>query len=99
MNTDRIRSALSEMTADQRALAYVELNCFKWPKSLWQFKPHDWDCLDNHNRHYHVEGKTLWKIIHEMTSEYERSRAWWLESLGRTNREHIAWWIGRHPIA
>lgn len=90
---ERLRASLGRMTPEQRAKAYVNLNTYKWPESMADLKPGQWENLTCEQRYRSEESRELWKALHEMTSEYERSRAWWLDELDRTTEEHLEWWL------
>ncbi len=91
---NRIRFLLAMLTAEERALAWVQLNRFQWPDAISEVKSKDWDNISTGYDRFKTErGQSAWRILNEMTSDFDRSRAWWINALGRTPIEHIQWWI------
>ncbi len=85
-------SLLGLLTAPELAHAYVQLNCFKWPDALREFKPARWEAMLNRERYRDSEFKQIWEAVKGRTTPFERSQAWWEERLGRSRREHLDWW-------
>ncbi len=97
---DRIRFLLSILTAEERAYAWVQLNRFQWPDAIAEVKPKDWDNTSTGHDRFKTEcGQVAWRILNEMTSDFDRSRAWWINALGRTPIEHVKWWIDQKKMA
>lgn len=89
--SESIYDRLSKLPAEGRAHVFVELNLCQWPKVLSDLKPAGWDGMSTDEK-IRV-GKEAWILIHALTTEYERSRQWWRETIPqKTEAEHTAWW-------
>lgn len=90
---EKVLRKLTTLTHDERAHAYVQANSFKWPDALAELKPDQWDEMTDQQKRQSPEGKTMWNCVKMVTSEYDRSKAWWIEALGRTSKDHDEWWL------
>lgn len=84
-------AVLVALPEDERNAAYVDANCWRWPKALEAYKPAEWDGLDNKQKMEHPTAKAAWEAIHECTTSHGRSEAWWVIELGRTREQHAEW--------
>jgi len=75
---------------------YYQLNCYEWPRCLELFKPFMWDYIPHSLRHKHRTMKILWGIVWFSTTHRQRSRAWWLYKLQRTENDWKKWWGKSH---
>lgn len=85
--------ALSEQ---DRNKVYVECNCFEWPAALLELKPDDLTEIEGSVRMRHPHFEAIWKLVHQCTSIFGRSQAWWLRELKRTPEEHAEWWLSNY---
>lgn len=85
------RKRLGRLDAADRASAYVKANCCRWPDAISDLKPDGWERTPE--RDNTEEFEQVWKVLHEMTSAFDRSQAWWVEKLGRTKEQHLGWWL------
>jgi hypothetical protein len=98
MRTDlqkALLAALSALPETERLSAYVASNLWEWPEQLGAFKPAGWSELPQAQKFRALEYQQLIKTLNTTTSEFMRSRQWWLKTphtLG-TEEEHLAWWI------
>jgi hypothetical protein len=83
---------LSNLSDDECAHAYVQMNCFQWPDALISLKPDGWDAMTKTQRYDSSEMQQVWHAIHLMTSAFNRSRQWWREKLIQTDDQHLKWW-------
>lgn len=100
MKTEQdFRTALMPFTDDKCAEFYVELNCYLWPKELEHCKPDGMEGMSHKEIYASPEFKAAWKAIDERTSEFARSKAWWVLGLKRTSEAHAEWWSSqKHSI-
>lgn len=93
-------ATLLHMSADERAVAYVEANRWQWPDRLIEYKPAGFDAMTQKEKFTNADFNKLMEGIKSHTSNFERSRAWWIIALGRTKEQHAAWWTsGRGNLA
>lgn len=85
-------AALLALTEEERCAAYVEINCWDWPECLAVLKPGNWDGMDEVGKKDHPSWIALWEVIRQCTSEFGRSRAWWVLHMKETAEAHLAWW-------
>lgn len=85
-------SRLMALDSTQRAHAYVQANCWKWPDALAELSPEGWERMTQDEKHSHPQGKTLWRVLWAVTTEFERSRQWWREQLKANDEAHLSWW-------
>jgi len=91
----QLLAALSALPETERLSAHVAANTWEWPEQLAAFKPAEWDKLSNIQKYESLEQQELFKALKVTTSEFMRSRQWWLKTphtLG-SEEEHLAWWI------
>jgi hypothetical protein len=95
-----IQTMLAGYDAETLARWYVDLNQFLWPDDCPVPKPQGYDEAPRHCRsadvmdRYTLNGP-LWRVIMQMSTAEDRSRAWWRLSLGRTETEWQEWWDNR----
>ena len=90
---------LEALPEDERCAAAVEANCWQWPKALEQYKEAHFDGMSNSQKMTDPTWEAAWGAIHQCTSAFGRSQAWWMIRLKRTREAHAAWWAnGRKPL-
>jgi phytoene dehydrogenase-like protein len=83
---------LAAMDEESRGMAWVQANKFEWPDALADLKPPSWDGLTDRQKRDSKEGWALWTSLQCVTSDFQRSRAWWKHALRRTDEQHDKWW-------
>lgn len=70
---------------------YCDANSWRWP--LFKFlKPKNWEELTPGAKHKVKRHRFMIWLIKTMTTEKQRSRAWWIYELGRTESQWNTWW-------
>lgn len=93
-------AVLVALPEDERNAAYVDANCWRWPTALAQYKEDHFDQMTDMAKMEDPTWKTMWEAIHQCTSEFGRSQAWWVIELGRTREDHAVWIAnGRRPVS
>ena len=89
----KLFDAILKMSIDEKANAYVDLNCYNWPESLEEFKP---TCFSNSPRMEQWENELYqlaWKTILSTTSDFDRSKKWWELRIKDNTINHEDWYF------
>ena len=92
LSSETVLARLMTLDSTQRAHAYVQANSWDWPDAIADLIPGNWALLDNREKYAHPAQRALMRVLDATTTEFERSRQWWRESLGRTDEAHLEWW-------
>jgi squalene cyclase len=91
---------LLPLTAQERAKAACQHNCWEWPEALAEIKPEGFDSLTNMGRHTLPEFRQIEKVLSDMVSEFDYSQQWWVTECRETAEAHLNWWCSgksRYP--
>lgn len=75
------------------AVSYVEMNKWNWPQYFKEFKPKNFDSLNNTRKMANKDWKILWRGLVDFTTEFDRSQEWWQDQLIGDASKHREWWI------
>jgi hypothetical protein len=100
LTVDEVKQVLAGYDPATLASWYVEANMFTWPPDCPIAKPAAYDAAPIRNRDAVAPDRfrlisPLIQAIQDLTTEEDRSRAWWTEQMRRTVGEWETWWDSR----
>jgi hypothetical protein len=92
---------LLPLTAQERAKAACQHNCWEWPEALAEIKPEGFDSLTYKEKSSPLgEFRQIGKVLGDMVSEFDYSQQWWITECRETAEAHLNWWCSgktRYP--
>ncbi len=82
----------SGATREQLGQWYCDLNSFHWPEDLPVARPEGFAAMKNKEKHADPFFQSIFRQLKAAIPPRERSRAWHIYKMGRTEEQWEDWW-------